>query len=144
MRLLMLLLLTAPLLAETPTVEELDAMLEERLHFDEHGRLKPSAPTRRAASIELDTIAGTQIRLADLGEPALALKRRPEVGLRWVALKSPGGNIRGGPQITSGSLGFGIGFRFVPVVQLTIGPALVWDPVDRAVRIGVYGGVLKF
>jgi hypothetical protein len=70
----------------------------------------------------------------DLVSVASVLTREPLYGTK----------LRLDIQLASNRIGFGIGYRLVPVIDLTIGVQGLWDLKDGSIQPGVYVSIWRF
>lgn len=95
------------------------------LKFDDQGRVKPRAAVARAAAFSLDTVAAY-----------VPSSRQVMAGIGATIYQA--GDWRVSLQAASGGIGAGLAWRALPVVELTIGAGMYWNPVEGDVRPGAF------
>lgn len=111
-----------------------DAELEARLGgFKPSGELAGMKAEKRAASILIDTFVAWDLT-AETVVPGLAL----------VLAEPLERSIRVTAQAGPDRLGLGVGWRVIPVIDLTVGLAVYRNFETDSNNVAVYGSVFKF
>lgn len=100
------------------------APLDDAINFDAQGHVV-DAPSRRAASLQIDAWMGY-------------LTRYPDIALGFGFVLHDGLHFRPSFQIGNGVAGFGFGWRLIPVIELTVGVGALWSVQHDAVEPSVF------